>query len=154
MYLLHCFSPNIFNSLVHPLLHSALSLLGAEWLVVHVGAYAVCIVEEHAFVGSFRKLSKLNSIGGFQIRRKISCIEKWLGPRGMLVINSVVCWKTRGASLWPFCGLFVVACAGVECSGAGGHLRAKGTLTLECQMCLILIVPGEELRWLSVVEKQ
>ena len=98
-----------FFSLIHLtcqfiyFLHSAFSLLWAGWLVVRVGAYTISTVMEHAFVWRFRELGKLNSVGDFQIRRKIGCIEMWLGPREMLVINSVICWKACEASLWAFC---------------------------------------------------
>lgn len=141
MYLLRCwfFPPNIFNSLVHLLSHSALSLLRAEWLVVHVEGHAISIVAENMFVGSFRELSKLNSVGGFQLWGKIKCIEMWLGLWVMLVINPVVCWKAWEASWWLFVVFSMCSCwvcwRGVSASGAGCHLREKGRITMEYRMC-------------------
>lgn len=44
-----------------------------------VGGLAISIVEEDAFAGCFRELSKLNSIGGFQIQEQIRFPEGWLG---------------------------------------------------------------------------
>ena len=70
-----------------------------------MGACIISPVVEHIFIGRFREPGKLNSAGDFQIWRKIGCIEMWLGPREMLVINSVICWKACEASLWAFCGL-------------------------------------------------